>query len=300
MGIKKRLAGIPYHLRYLSFAAGRPLELGGHLFRMKGYFPNRFYAGSGFEPHLSRVIAQFLEERPGAFIDVGTNVGQTLVKLLATQPDRRYIGFEPQVSCCFYIEQFLRANGIESAHIIPVGLGEANGFLTLNSSADADEMASMDGESAGTDGSARYSKPLPVMRGDEALEMLGLAEIAIIKIDVEGAELRVLRGLEGTLREKAPALLFEVLPAFEGKEEPRMLEPKLVNLRRERADAIFELLSRLGYSVLQIDEQGELREIGSFCLDDPGNYVGRDYAALRRRRPEKPGKRRRPVAAPAG
>lgn len=285
MGLKSQLARISHHLRYLSFAAGRPLELGGQPFRMKGYFPNRFYAGSSFEPHLSRVIARLLTDRPGAFIDVGTNFGQTLVQLLATHPGRQYVGFEPQVSCCFYIEQFLRTNGIESAQVIPVGLGESSGFLTLNSNRDGDEMASMDSEFFGTAGSARYSRLLPVVRGDEALERLGVDDIAIVKIDVEGAELNVMRGLEATIRNKAPALLFEVLPAFEGKKERRMLEHRLASLRRARADAIFEFLSGLGYSILQIDSQGELQEIDSFSLNDPASYVSRDYAALQRRRP---------------
>src|SRR5689334_10466979 len=55
--------------------------------------------GSGWE-HLRmievwlfRAIERILRERTGVFVDVGVNVGHTLIKVKAADPDREYIGF---------------------------------------------------------------------------------------------------------------------------------------------------------------------------------------------------------------
>lgn len=43
------------------------------------------------ERHLIEPIRRTLAVRPGAFIDVGANLGQTLAKVLLIVPNRRYI-----------------------------------------------------------------------------------------------------------------------------------------------------------------------------------------------------------------
>ena len=51
---------------------------------------------------LDSVYEIMLRQREGAFVDVGINVGQTMVKVLGIDRERRYIGFDPQVGpCCF-------------------------------------------------------------------------------------------------------------------------------------------------------------------------------------------------------
>jgi FkbM family methyltransferase len=52
---------------------------------------------------------------------------------------------------------------------------------------------------------------------DDVLKVLGIARVDLIKIDVEGAELEVLRGLEETLREENPRVIIEVLKRDEIK-----------------------------------------------------------------------------------
>ena len=45
------------------------------------------------EPWMIELLAMLLKEKEGAFIDVGVNVGQTLIKLKSIDINRKYIGF---------------------------------------------------------------------------------------------------------------------------------------------------------------------------------------------------------------
>jgi len=52
---------------------------------------------------------------------------------------------------------------------------------------------------------------------DNVLNELGIARVDLIKVDVEGAELEVLKGLEGTLMKGSPGLILEVMKRDEAE-----------------------------------------------------------------------------------
>jgi FkbM family methyltransferase len=275
--LKHQLTRIPYHIRYLSYAAGRRLLIGGQRFRLKGYFSNRFATDQAHESNLTHVMRGLLASHQGAFVDIGTNVGQTLCKVLAIDRNRRYLGFEPQIACCFYLDQFIKENGITTAQVFPVALADSTGFATLYASGDADDMASLDDTSLRPTEFAHTSVTVPTFRGDEALRSLD--SVSVIKIDVEGAELSVLRGLTDILSRLKPAVMFEVLPNFKG-EERTMLDRSVAAVHNERAKGIFALFTGLGYSIHQIDDEGHTKQLQAFSLDDSANYIGSNYVAL--------------------
>ena len=103
---------------------GRPLVLHGRNYRLKGYFPNLFAHSLEHEPHVLAVIRHVLAERKCDFIDVGLNNGQTLIKLLEVDPDRRYFGFEPQPTCCAFVTRFIQDNRLAGKHVLPVALSD--------------------------------------------------------------------------------------------------------------------------------------------------------------------------------
>jgi FkbM family methyltransferase len=271
---------LAWHSKHLRYALGKPRVLGGRHYKIKGYFSDKFSRDDEHEPHLGAVIAELLKQRDGAFVDIGVNIGQTLCKLLATGQKRRYIGFEPQIACCFYVDQFIRHNGIADAHVIPVALGEEAGVLELHAdNDDVDESASLDATGFRATMSATRKVLVPVLRGDVALAALRLDKIAILKIDVEGAELEVLRGLPDTLRLWRPPVMFEVLPNFFGaKREP--IAAALAAQHNQRAEAIFNFFAEHGYSVHQVDKAGRWSLITAFRLDDREGFVTWDYLAL--------------------
>lgn len=73
-------------------------------------------------------------------VDVGVNLGQKLGSILSIDPDRDYLGFEPQVAACFYVQSLIRNNDIARAKVLPVGLSDLNG--TRNSGPSVRPMTS--------------------------------------------------------------------------------------------------------------------------------------------------------------
>ena len=114
--------------------------------------------------------------------------------------------------------------------------------------------------------------------GDEVLAEAACAEPGIIKIDVEGAEMAVLRGLTGRLETARPILFFEMLPNFVGFDR-RMLRETERTARNAAPVALLEFLTARGYEVRQIGNDGVEHRIERFDLDSPDAYVGSDYVA---------------------
>jgi FkbM family methyltransferase len=276
------LARIAAHAKRISLHLGGGVTIGRERFKVQGYHASRLNTSAGHEPFLADVVRQLLESRPGAFVDVGVNVGQTLMKVLSVGRDRAYVGFEPQIGCCYFVDQFLRLNGLRNAMVLPIGLSDSNRILTLYSSGQYDEMASI----AGTDDVTGKRRPdathVQTRIGDEVLRELGVGAISAVKIDVEGAELQVLAGLKETLREKRPPVIFEVLPNFYGHE--RIMQPPDVRARNQAtADAVYALLQGVGYDVFQLaDASAGETKIARFELDDREGFVGGNFLARAR------------------
>src|SRR5262245_40272959 len=62
------------------------------------------------EPWMLEILDGLLARTKGAFIDVGVNVGQTLVKVKSISIDRSYIGFEPNPACLYYVGELIKQN----------------------------------------------------------------------------------------------------------------------------------------------------------------------------------------------
>lgn len=264
------------HIIRLRRQLGDRLELGDRRFLVRGYISNLLTVDSVYEPELDVVLTRILQ-RPGHVIDVGANLGQTLGKVLRIDPERSYLGFEPQVMACAMVASFLRDNGLHQAQILPLGLSDRNGIEQLWGEGNADTMASI---ASPVDASSRRGArtSVPVRVGDEVLEELGIDEIAAVKVDVEGFELPVLKGLSRTLDRVKPPLIFEVLPNFEG--EQRTLVPAAVaEERRANASAIQALLEGMGYALYQLRDDGTEVAIRTFDLDTPAAYAGSNYLA---------------------
>ena len=144
----------------------------------------------------AEVIRQILEINRGDFIDVGANIGQTLLDFNAAGIGSRYIGFEPNPASFVSLFTLVEKNNFKKCLILPVGLSDTTTILNLHSLIDAptDLTASLVSDLR----PARKHKQTPVLccRFDDVRDNLGVISIGLIKIDVEGFELAVLRGME--------------------------------------------------------------------------------------------------------
>jgi FkbM family methyltransferase len=180
----------------------------------------------------------------GAFIDVGANVGQTLLDVLVSHPTVQYFGFEPNPSCVFYLKTLTKLNEFDNCQVIPVGLSDETRCVPFYLSKDVD----------GSDTRAtilrdlRPSRPLyaqyiPCFRFDELYTNIGVKSISFIKIDVEGSELETLTGMRDSLKKFRPNILCEVLFTDKAGDLPA------TKLRNEE---LMALLSQLEFSVFHL------------------------------------------------
>jgi FkbM family methyltransferase len=210
------------------------------------------------EPWLNWVYAAALEMKHGALVDVGVNRGQTLAKMLRIAPNNRYIGFEPQPACAFYVGEFLRINRLDNCTIVPIALSDHAGLsvLALNTFDPGDGAASI-AKGYRPDSFYVQSMTIPIFRGDDIFSTFS-ESISLLKIDVEGAELEVLRGLTSTHGERRPFVLFEVLNNYlvvTGE----YLSDELAAHRNEQARQISSFFADAGYAVFNIREKALIR-----------------------------------------
>jgi FkbM family methyltransferase len=164
------------------------------------------------ETWLDPVLQVLMGRRAGTFVDVGVNVGQTLIRVKRLNPDAPYIGFEPNPVCYSYTQRLIADNGFQHCTLLPVGLSSKAGIASFFIRSDADVGGStIDGFRS----ARQYSRieRVAVFPGDDALATLGTPPLSVIKIDVEGAELEVIEGLRGTLATR-PFVVCEILPVF--------------------------------------------------------------------------------------
>jgi FkbM family methyltransferase len=196
------------------------------------------------EHWMDHLLPALLRDREGAFVDVGVNVGQTLIKLRRIDSARPYIGFEPNPVCYAYTQKLIAENGFEHCTLVPVGLSDAARIVSFHMRSDADVGAStVDGFRKFRD-EPHHVRIVPVFTGDEMLERLGNPEAALLKVDVEGAELEVLKGFERTLAAR-PLVLCEILPLF-SEDGPKG------RFRKPRQDALLAFMRHAGYSLYRI------------------------------------------------
>jgi FkbM family methyltransferase len=243
----RNIKGLGFILR--SIRTDREFEAGGFRWffdhRIAGTYA-RMVGGSPNEPETQsflRFVADSLKQ-PATFIDVGTNIGEMVVPMAAHPKVRRVIGFEPHPVCVEVCRKNLALNELHNADIrsLVVGDGTAQAYV-------------VDPRYAPTSGIRRDMPDAPrspTATLDEQLD--GVAGTSILLIDVEGAELDVLKGARNFIATQKPLVIFEY---------------NYVNRRFYSLDAVGAVLGE-AYHVLRLRRDGFLDR----DLRDTWNCVG--------------------------
>ena len=223
-----------------------------------------------YEPFARNLFVNALG--PGMVVlDIGAHVGlYTIPSARAVGDSGRVLAFEPHPGNRGLLERNIATNGLDNITVIPAAVSDREGQLDLHTSRfnTGDHRLYRSGGGEGV--------PTPVVSIDAACRAEGITGVDLIKIDVQGAELQVLRGMEETLRTSPSVRL--VL-----EYTPWMLEKAGVVPR----DLLDWLVSR-GFDLSILDETRGVRRPAT--LDQVmAACPGRSYVNLLAARGEAPG-----------
>jgi FkbM family methyltransferase len=141
----------------------------------------------------------------GVVADVGGNIGTTALSFAATVPRGTVHVFEPSPEMLPVLRRYVELSGAGNVVVHAIGLSDApaQGQLQVAIAGNPGSAFFVEGATPAPDGSR-----IAVARLDEVLR--DAARLDFVKVDVEGFELRVLRGARQLLLRHRPVVVFEV------------------------------------------------------------------------------------------
>ena len=152
---------------------------------------------------------EFLQGRfePGAVaLDVGANIGNHAIHL--SRDFAEIHCFEPNPDVFRRLTDNVHSNRLDNIRLHQAALGDCDDTLMFRENLEGNLGASGFVEDDRPSGHSRILR-LPVFDADKLVQRLGITRVDFIKIDVEGFELRVLKGLRATIAFNRPIVSFE-------------------------------------------------------------------------------------------
>ncbi|HEX2080258.1 MAG TPA: FkbM family methyltransferase [Longimicrobium sp.] len=130
----------------------------------------------------------------GTFVDVGANWGYfTLVAAHVVGPRGRVVALEPDPRVHAELCANVARNGIRTVTVLPVAAADRAGEAVLRGYGEADRNRGVSSLVAAPAGAAAFTvRTAPL---DDLLDGLSVGSVDLVKIDVEGAEELVVRGM---------------------------------------------------------------------------------------------------------
>jgi FkbM family methyltransferase len=150
----------------------------------------------------------------GTFVDVGAHVGwYTLKAAQVVGPQGHVIAVEPNRETLVKLRDNIRASGASGVVVVaPVACSDSETTLTFYASPRSNTgESSLSFANAAREGGIAASYPVRARRLDDIVKEAHAGRVNAIKIDVEGAELLVLKGAADTLDRDRPILAVELL-----------------------------------------------------------------------------------------
>jgi FkbM family methyltransferase len=219
----------------------------GARFQMKmNWQAHTEYVLGTYEPDFFNALRKQIQ-RGDTCVDVGGHLGYySFIMARLVGPQGRVITFEPVAENLAGLREGIEVNKFANIRVVDTALGERPGVLKLIRSEAETFSATPSARGYAVEG-AHKEVEVKVDTLDSFLARENLSP-DVIKIDVEGAELDVLRGATETLRKMRPKVLVEV----HGWGDPM-------------SEKVKELLANADYTISLVGQRG--REV--FCLALP-------------------------------
>jgi FkbM family methyltransferase len=167
------------------------------------------YVAGSFEPNEFAFLDRTLR-RGMTFLDIGANDGlYTLFAARRVGRRGRVVAFEPSSRERHNLERNLALNRLKKVTIVPAALANQAGQASLQIAPALHGGHNTLGGFAHQGVSAIDAELVPVETLDAVADRLGIGKVDVVKIDVEGAEVKVLEGARKVLMSSRPVLLIE-------------------------------------------------------------------------------------------
>jgi FkbM family methyltransferase len=160
--------------------------------------------------------------------DIGANKGSFTFWLARWCRRGRVVAFEPQAEIACRLARDCRMLNLSNVAVEPLGVYSASGWQGLTVPRGQPAAAALNGAAVKADGDISYT--VPVVSLDDYFPTGD--RVSLLKIDVEGAELHVLRGAERILKHSRPLLVVEC---------------EVRHHRKDCVSDVFHYLTSLGY-----------------------------------------------------
>lgn len=193
-----------------------------------------------YEPDAIAAIRRVLP-RSGDMVDVGANIGIFSVLMAKSIGNGKVLSIEPTPPVARRLQHNLAANNVAANVIVEqCAVGAEKGSVTMSIVPGMEEYSRV-GELVlpDTAGKTSSSVTVPMHTLDDLIARHGLKP-TLIKMDIEGSEMRALSGAALTLSKHRPTILAEV-------------DDRMLAAAGSSAAAVLGFLRSQGYSVQRID-----------------------------------------------
>jgi FkbM family methyltransferase len=176
----------------------------------QGFIMHLADKGEEYEPEVCEFLRSVL--LPGDnFVDVGAHIGYFTILASALVLGGKVVAFEPEEDNYDYLMTNIEENGYTNTTAFQVCCGDENKDVELILNLDNDGGHSLYDPgthpfNTRTRKNERVKQIVPMVTLDSVIGF----EPKAIKIDVEGCELKVLKGAEGILKQWSPILIIEM------------------------------------------------------------------------------------------
>lgn len=174
------------------------------------YISSAIYWGGYHSLPTVRFLRNFLQPEM-TFADIGANIGEITLVAAKRLTLGKVLAFEPMPAIFALLSRNVALNNFACVTLHNIGLYDRDAERPLYSKRDHTHGTTNHGVSSLFSTRAdRQECSVPLLRFDDVAEASGLERLDIIKIDVEGAEMMVLRGAAASIRRFRPVMIVEI------------------------------------------------------------------------------------------
>ena len=168
-----------------------------------------YFLGRYYDLPTQLLLKEYLHEGD-CVADIGANIGMISIYASHLVGRRgRVLAFEPNPLCCWRIESLIRKNRLSNVTLFQTALSSEAGTMELKVNPFHSGTATLSPLSLEDETAYSERIAVKIQRGDTVFEEC--PPVQLLKIDVEGFEVNVLRGCKKTLQKWMPAVVTEAV-----------------------------------------------------------------------------------------